>query len=162
MRDYREDIKVDKYDLDRGLEMQPEVASYWGTKWAKSVSKVKKLDTQIKIKRAEIAKKLRYENPGLRVTDSMIENECFTNEGYLMLHNAHIGATEDMNVLEVAYNKFYDRRSSLSDLKDLWSREYYSIVPSEIMEDRDKDRVKLDEIEQLDHNERLQRIHGSG
>lgn len=158
MRDYKEDTKIDKYKLDEQWEIQASLTIYWGEKFIKAKGHVKWLDYQLKRERAKITRNIRNARPGERVTESQIETACFQDKDYCALHEQFLQAENDMDMLEIARGAMYDRRASLQGETDLYKVSYYSTIPSQVMEERERQGVKYDAIEELQHNERLQRI----
>jgi len=155
-QDFKEDCKINKYDLDGEWERQPINFQQWTESLADAINEKEKLKSRMDFLSATIAKKVRS-NPrayGLeKVTDKAIESIITLDPDFSSLSDQFIDANYNMNVLKGAVGALEQKRESLAWLSRLFLKSYYGAV-------QEKDFEFPEIKEQMD--DVVQELHSRG
>ncbi len=171
MRDFKEDVKLDKYNLDKCALEQPELYAEWGEQWANAVNVRDRAKDRLALIRSECDEEIRS-SPGRfgwakadkAPTEAFISSAICGHEKYIEANDEYLDACHNVNVLAVAKESFEQRRKMIEVLVQLYVSSYYS-------GNKDLDKsyhpavekmVAQDQSEGLERNPRLQRRRNVG
>ena len=97
------DMAVDRSDLDGEFIRQSELAAAYGFLYASAEAEVNRTELSLSVLHAQLDRAIRIELAERgRVTEKMIENEVFSNEGYQQVKNDLITCKENKRLLKAA------------------------------------------------------------
>lgn len=144
-RNYDEDLKIDKDQLEIEWEKQPMIYFYWAQKEAEALEARDRANQKMNIVQAEMDAKVRS-NPsdyGLndKPTETAIKNIVTNSKEYRLVENDVIEKNKTVRVLQAAVIAFDHKKRALTKLVDLWLGSYWSSsggAPKEMKEDINK------------------------
>ena len=149
--DYKEDLHIDKNNLDGEWLDQPKLVYKYGRELAQHEREVKKLNEDLKTLRSELINKAtqeptRYLGQGVKATGGSLEAYYRTHKKYKKLKKEVHDAELERDLVNVAYYAVQGRRAALDNLVRLHGQQYFSqptgdVKTRALQKDRDK-RVK--------------------
>lgn len=170
-RNPEQERKVNRFELEIGLEDQPDLFGYWADLHSASSTEKNDLKRELDDLRSEIELKVR-EAPGkyvadsIKITESVISSTVQIQKEYKELNKKYIDALNETNRLAGIKETFDHRRSSLKSLVELWTNEYYGQKVGEAKSRGDHARLgnksSSDQREQIADNmeKRVRRSRG--
>lgn len=144
-RNYDEDLKIDKDQLEIEWEKQPMIYFYWAQKEAEALEARDRANQKMNIVQAEMDAKVRS-NPGDyglndKPTETAIKNIVTNSKEYRLVENDVIEKNKTVRVLQAAVIAFDHKKRALTKLVDLWLGSYWASnggAPKEMKEDINK------------------------
>jgi hypothetical protein len=126
-RDYREDVKINRFKLELECSDHSSVYLYWSEQLTEYKAKLDEIKTRMDYKGAEVELELRKNPPeGLKVTESAIMAMIKTNKEINNLAQEFNEARKALNLLSAAVVSLEHRKSMLENLRHLFIAGYYS------------------------------------
>lgn len=118
-RNYYQELKINKFQLEEEWIQQSEKAMYWGEQAAIAQREYEDIELEKKIIKAKLYKKYRseLEEKG-KVTDAMIESYIRTDVEYKKVSDKLIVAKENAAVMDGAKWSFMMRKNSLEKIQE--------------------------------------------
>lgn len=118
-RNYYQELKINKFQLEEEWIQQSEKAMYWGEQSAIAQREYEDIELEKKIIKAKLYKKYRseLEDKG-KVTDTMIEAYIRTDVEYKKVSDKLIVAKENAAVMDGAKWSFMMRKNSLEKIQE--------------------------------------------
>lgn len=118
-RNYYQELKINKFQLEEEWIQQSEKAMYWGEQAAIAQREYEDIELEKKIIKAKLYKKYRseLEEKG-KVTDAMIEAYIRTDVEYKKVSDKLIVAKENAAVMDGAKWSFMMRKNSLEKIQE--------------------------------------------
>lgn len=139
-KEYIDDIKINKYALDKEFEEQPSLYMKWSEKHATAVRVRDDLEQKRKVVRAELDTEYRqeYDRQKIKITEGLIDSAIRQDERHQKISNELIEAEEEVNIMESVKWAFEQRKKSLEWLAQLMIGGYYSLPkqPEEMKEQK--------------------------
>jgi len=119
-RNYYQELRINKFQLEEEWIQQPERAMYWGERAAAAQREFEDIELERKITKAKLYKKYRtqLEEEKIKVTDTMIEAYIRTDDEYKEISNKLIAAKENASVMDGAKWNFMTRKNSLEKIQE--------------------------------------------
>lgn len=119
-RDYKEEIKINKFNLFQEWLEQSERALYWGEQSAIANTMVNDIDLERKIMKARLGKQYRtaLEESGRQAKDKVVEELIRTDPEYRTLTQQLIAAKEAAQILDSAKWNFMARKTNLEKIQE--------------------------------------------
>jgi hypothetical protein len=119
-RNYYEELKINKFQLEEEWIQQSEKAMYWAERAATAQREYEDVELERKILKAELYKKYRrnLEEEKVKVTDTMIEAFIRTDPEYKEISEKLIAAKENASVMDSAKWNFMTRKNSLEKIQE--------------------------------------------
>lgn len=126
---YKEDLEIDKDNLDEAWQYQALKFAHWAEKEVEALSQRDKAKEQLELMRANLDSHIR-KNPNSyfleKVTESAIQNIILQNENYQKANNAYLDAVRQAKIFGVAREAFDHRKKALEKLTDLFLSQYWA------------------------------------
>jgi hypothetical protein len=156
---FKEDVAIDKYNLEDEWCKQPSLAFKWTALVAEAERKLDKLKTEREICRANLDSEIRKHpiTHGLgKVTENAIEGIIVNDDSYKEVSNRYIEAKRHLGIVQAASKAIDHRKQALEGLVKLYLNNYYvqPYVPKEF-EDKVTDQSRDEQNEMLNNNLRL-------
>ena len=154
MSSYKDDLEIDKNNLDEAWQYQALKFAEWAEKEVEAMFQRDKLKDQLELQRAGLDSLIR-KNPSNyfldKVTESAIQNIILQNENYQKSNTAYLDAVKQAKIFGVAREAFDHRKKALEKLTDLFLSQYWAEpregrITKKVMEEKDKD-VHLKSLE---------------
>ncbi len=150
-RDIREDLDIDRFNLEVENEKNPCLVYYWSKQLSKEQRELADLKVRLKVKRAD--KMLFYKkNPLDRITkpsNDIVQAMVDKDKEVVSLEYEKNQKEFDVNTLAGAEKSMDNRRSALKNLTELYNKNYYSYPEasrrSKIDDKLDRQRAMLNE-----------------
>lgn len=133
MSDFREDLKLDQYNLDKCALTQPELYAEWACKWADAVNERDRLKDRLSVVRSECDAEIRaepqifgWDNPTKSPTEAFIQSTIPCLKNYIEANEEYLEACHNVNILTVAKEAFEQRRKMIEVLVNLYVNNYFS------------------------------------
>jgi hypothetical protein len=153
---YKEQVRIDKYDLDNELIKQPELFLKYASMLPDAIRERDTIKNQLEILRSKLYKEVKSNNP--KMTDRAAEAEIIDNKDYKEKFNEFLDAQQNVRIIEIAKQSFEQRHDALRYLVRLYIAGYYSDVVVKTGE-----RASIDSIEKkLGKSPRLRRKQKDG
>lgn len=144
-RNYDEDLRIDRDQLEIEWEKQPMIYFYWAQKEAEALEAKDRASQKLNIVQAEMDAKIRA-NPsqyglGEKTTETAIKNILTNSKEYREAENELIEKNKIVRVLNAAVIAFDHKKKALTKLSDLWLGSYWASnggAPKEMKEDINK------------------------
>jgi hypothetical protein len=119
-RDFYEDIKINKFALDKDWETHQEKSYYWAKQAAAAKKEVETKNLQRKVRKAALYKKHRIllEATKDKVSEAMIEANVRTDPEYQKISEELIDAQEYYDILDAAKWEFVNRKMALEKIQE--------------------------------------------
>lgn len=127
MSKYKDDLSIDKFNLDKELVSQAQLFMSYGEDHAEAVAERDLLKRRLEVERAQKALLIRKqpdEYGFTKVTDKAVEALIDTDKDIVALENIFIEARKQVMILDTAKEAFDQRRSTLIMLCKLYLGEY--------------------------------------
>ena len=144
-RNYDEDLRINKDQLEIEWEKQPMIYFHWAQKEAEALEAKDKANQRMNIIQAEMDAKVRS-SPGDyglsdKPTETAIKNIVTNSKEYREAENDYIEKNKTVRILNAAVIAFDHKKRALTKLADLWLGSYWSSnggAPKEMKEDINK------------------------
>jgi hypothetical protein len=137
-KEYKEELKFDRYRLDEEYERQPELYMDWAKLYGQVRRERKWAEREVDRVKATIGLKVRRDSEelglGKKPTEAAIKEIILTSEEVIEAQNYFFQVYELVYILEGAVKAFEQRKELLKGCGELWKGGYYSSVP-EVVED---------------------------
>jgi hypothetical protein len=158
---FREDIKIDKSNLDSEWMLQAVRFVEWGEKEVEAQFQKDSLKEQLDLVRADLDSKIRSTPAAYgidKITEGALMNTIIRQPEYLEASSNYLKAVKDAKVLSIAREAFDHKKRALEKLTDLWISGYWADprIRSEakgIM----TEEARASHLETLNKNPRLRR-----
>lgn len=145
-RDYKKELRIDKYDLDVEYEYQPKLYADWGEMEAMAKYLMERAEKRLRVVRAEVASRIRKDPKksgwdGTKApTEGFITEQVELDKEVEAAEDEYLSLKRDARTLEHALRAFAQRKDAIGNLITLWSKQYYSrpYVQKEVKDDLDK------------------------
>jgi hypothetical protein len=119
-RNYYDELKINKFQLEEEWIQQSERAMYWSERAATAQREFEDIELERKITKARLYKtyRNRLESEKDKVTDTMIEAYIRTDDEYKEISNKLIAAKENASVMDGAKWNFMTRKNSLEKIQE--------------------------------------------
>jgi hypothetical protein len=129
-RNYDEDLRIDRDQLEIEWEKQPMIYFYWAQKEAEALEAKDRASQKLNIVQAEMDAKIRS-NPSAynlpeKTTETAIKYTLINTEQYLEAQNDLIEKNKTVRILSAAVKAFDHKKTGLSKLSELWLGGYWS------------------------------------
>lgn len=125
--DLADDIKLDKYSLDKESEMTSSILLHWGELYAEAKTELDKAESDYKQAKAKADLFYRRNPPSdLKTTEAVFANLVEMDEEVQKSKEKVFTWTEKVNRYWAAVDALHDKSNRLHDLVDLWQKGYYS------------------------------------
>lgn len=128
----KDDMLLDVHDLDRAALDQTIIFKKWAEKWAIAVFERDKVKDRIKVKKAELAKKIRA-NPKAfggpedkKIAENWLNAVIDNHEEILTLEEELTLAQYNVAMMQVAKEDCEQRSRSINQLIDLYKGQYFA------------------------------------
>jgi hypothetical protein len=152
----KDDISIDKYNLEDEWKRQPYVIYRWAALLAEAEKQVEVIKNRLELERSNLDAKVRtnpseYGFKDSKVTETAIARALSSNEGLMKTQNELIEARRRYGVINAAYQAINHKRPALENLVKLFLNNYYSepYVPKEA-KDISQDQTKAEVTKQLE------------
>jgi hypothetical protein len=121
-------LKIDSDNLDLDCMEQPRLMRYWCRQLAAAIKKVKDLENESKVLRAEIRTSLREQGARLekKLTVDAVDDLLFLNPRYQDILRRINEATEQQDLLDANVKGLQSRDYQLSNLNELLKLGYFN------------------------------------
>jgi len=120
---YREDLFIDKFNLDLEWEKQPMLFDKWAGRWAESVERRDRAKQYVDVAKAELYSKIRAEPKiyGLssKPTEGAVNSYIITTKKYKSAFADFLAANKDVNVLSIAKEAMNHKKRALEYVSQL-------------------------------------------
>lgn len=130
---FKEQLKLDKYNLDDCAIEQPDLYAEWGIKWADAVDVRDRQKDFLAVVRSECDYEIRatpsefgWEKLDKAPTEAFISAAIPSHPSYKEANEAYLEACHDVNILVIAKDAFEQRRKMIEVLQQLYSGNYFS------------------------------------
>lgn len=130
---FRNDLKLDQYDLVTCALNQPDLFAKYALEWADAVKLRDNLKDNMALIRGECDQEIRetpsefgWQKIDKAPTEAFISSAIGTHKDYLEANDAYQDAQHQVNVLTVAKEAFDQRRRMIEVLVQLYTSNYYS------------------------------------
>ena len=127
--EYKDDIAIDKYDLDNEWLKLSDLYDKYNEEWARAVTERDSTKSNLELIKAEIDKEIRdlANKEGKKVTESAISNAIVRDFRYKTLNAKLIKGNEEVNILSGVKDIFGSlHKKQLDRLTDLFLAGYYT------------------------------------
>ena len=137
-KDYLEDLKIDKYNLDREWMRQPMLYMKWAEAWAQAVLERDRAKEQLEVVKAELDSAIRQAPAEFGIvgkpTESAISNAITKHSQYRRAYSNYVEATKAANVLAGAKEAMAHKKKALEGITELMVAGYYAEpnIPKEV------------------------------
>lgn len=159
---FREELRIDKYNLDEECGKQPYLTFKWAALAAEAERRVNKAKIAMELCRANLDADIRKSPSkyGLetKMTESAIQGIILKNEDYRLAEDTYVEAKRRHGVVMAASRGINDKKSELDNLIKLFLNNYYAeqYVPKAV-DDRARDSVRDDQNDYLNTYSRRKR-----
>lgn len=162
---YKEDINLNKNDLDNEWEKQSSLVLEYGHKLAYVTNKKERLKEKMKIYSSDLELRIR-ENPsnhGLtKVTEAGISASLSTDPTIKTYNQEIMEVSEEIGLLSIAMKAFEHKRAALDGLTKLTAQHYYSESSSDMdtkakITDKTNEKAGKAQKAPLEENKRLKK-----
>ena len=156
---YKEDLKIDRYNLDTEWETHANKFVEWAEKEVEAQFEKDKAKERLAITKSDIDMELREyaEKKSIKLTEAAILNSITGDPRYTKASSEYLIAVRNSNMLGVARDAFEHKKKALERMTDLWISGYWSdpkvSSTKSIVERRDQN----DHRDKLKENPRLRR-----
>lgn len=149
MPNYREDLKIDEFNLDGECLKQPVLFEMYTQK----LTPLYKLRDELKLEVERFAAKMdgvireSASAEGKKITETMIQNEIIRNVQYGDLQQKYIQVCTEVKEGEVIRESFQQKKEVLKLLTELYIGQYWSTVEPKVLKQKGTEnlRNKLEE-----------------
>lgn len=126
-RDFKEDVKINRFKLDKECEQHPSKYLYWSEKLAEQKAELDKLKDRLDLIKSSAELDYRA-NPrdGAKVTESTIKAMVDSDPGIVELKKSINECKSDVYTLQAAVSSLEHKKSSLDNLRHLFIAGYFS------------------------------------
>lgn len=157
-RNAKEEVKINKFELDDALEEQPDLYLDWALEHAEAVKEkdaakgaLEKVKSELGIEIRKDPKKYGLDKP----TGQAVEDAVIAHATYQEAYETFVGANREANRLSAIREAFDQRRSSLKYLTELWTQNYYGAKVGEV------DKYSKGKIDKAQSEEQRKGIEGT-
>lgn len=131
-RDFKQDVKLDQYSLDKCALEQPELYAYWGEQWADAVNDRDRAKDYLSVVRSDCDEEIRKDPRSYgwinekAPTEAFIASAISGHENFKSANDEYLAACHEVNILAVAKESFEQRRKMIEVLVQLYVSSYYS------------------------------------
>jgi len=126
-RDFKDDVRVDKFNLHIDCEEHPSNYLYWAEQLAEAKSELDNAKDKLKLIEAEQEEFYRISPKGGRkITEGSIKAIIETDEKVIEAKKELREAHKDVHILSAAVSALEHKKTQLTNLKDLWIKGYYA------------------------------------
>lgn len=130
---FRDEVKLDKHNLDECALEQPELFAKWGKAWADAIDRRDRLKDKLGVVRSECDNIIRqnpakygWDNPLKVVTEAFINSAIAGHPDMIAANEEYLDASHEVNLTQVAKEAFDHRRRSIDALINLHNSGYFS------------------------------------
>jgi len=130
---YRDELKIDLYNLDEEWLDQPNKVEKWTTHHAEAEAIRDRLEQRIGITKAKVEAEIRknptkfgWEDSGRPPTEPFIANRILLDKRVQQAQRNYIEAKKNAKILSGAVRSFEHRKRALEKLYDMWCKQYYA------------------------------------
>jgi hypothetical protein len=130
---FKEQLKLDKHNLDLCAIEQPELYAKWATEWADAVNRRDRMKDKLSVIRSECDAAVReiparygWDNPLKTPTEAFINSAVTGHPDMVTANEDYLSAVHEANLLEVAKQSFEQRRRMIEILVQLYVSSYFS------------------------------------
>jgi hypothetical protein len=130
---FKEELVLDKHNLDLCALEQPELYAKWATEWANAVNKRDRMKDKLSVVRSECDATVRefparygWDNPLKTPTEAFINSAVTGHPDMAAANEEYLDAVHEANLLEVAKQAFEQRRRMIEILVQLYVSSYFS------------------------------------
>lgn len=170
MSTYREDLKIDKYDLDNELNDHSRRFVKWSDRLAEAEYYRDKAERKLDAAKAQADYEIRTDpdkygwTEERAITEPFIKAAIFRHISYKRAARDLAKAKRRVKQLAGAVRAFEHRKMAIGEMCRLWSKQYYArpYVGKDTRDIRKEEQTKSGEAqeEQLGQSERLQNLKG--
>jgi hypothetical protein len=158
---YKDDIKIDKHNLDREWMNHALLFIEWAEKEVEAQFEKDKAKERLDLVRAEMDSRIRTDpsHYGIdKVTEGSIQNTILRQQIYMEASEAFLLASKNAKILNVAREAFEHRKKALEKITDLYISGYWADpkIKKEVKEGMDSN-TREEHLKVLRENPRLQR-----
>ena len=143
MKDYSEDIKIDRNNLEKEFEKQPTLVMECNELLTNKMEERDNAKLALAVLEAQIDDRFRKTDPGLK--EAAIKNKIISDPERIAKVKEVNRLTKEYNLYKAASDSFRDKKKALATLADLHKTGYYSgirEIRSEIRSGVDPTRIK--------------------
>lgn len=127
MSDFRNDVKLDRFNLEVEAERQPSLFQYWSEQLADAKSERDRMDNRLKTRSAEIELEIRRcPPPDIKLTESVVAAYIQSNVELEGMRAELLAQQKHVAHLEGAVRAFEQKKSMIEVQMRLWAAGYYS------------------------------------
>lgn len=126
-RDFRQDVKLDKYNLAEEAEIQAALVQFWTEKLSDAMAAKDAADAELDLTEATVNLNYRR-NPidGFKVTEEVVKNWTLTHEDVVKARQKYLDACDEVNVLKSAVDSIRAKGDMIKVEKDLFIAGYFA------------------------------------
>jgi hypothetical protein len=152
-RDYNEDIKINKYKLDRECQEHSSHYLFYSSESTIAEEKVDTLKDNLDYLTGKLDLEFRtMSDPPCKITEGSIKSLINTDERIRDIKADIVKAKKDLNLYKGAVKGFEHRKNQLQSLKDLWCAGYYS-DPSRSSEGKEEIKNQRSKLKRRNEHE---------
>ena len=154
---YKDELTIDKYNLDVEWINQSKVFAEWGEELVYAQERTDKAKANLDLIKAQIDSKIRTNNIGGKITEAQILNMIIQDSEYQKAIVEHIEAKKQEGIIEIARKAFeFQRNKALDRLTDLFLSNYWA-EPRGKAEQMISQNLERQHEKVLNENQRLAR-----
>jgi len=129
---FKEDLKLDQYALDKCALEQPELYAHWAIQWADAVNDRDRSKDRLTLAKSECDEDIRKRPREFgwiadkSPTEAFISSAISGHPTYIEANEEYMDACHEVNVLSVAKEAFEQRRKMIEVLAQLYMSNYFS------------------------------------
>jgi len=154
---YKDELTIDKHNLDVEWINQSKVFAKWGEELVYAQERTDKAKANLDLIKAQTDSKIRANNIGGKTTESQILNMIIQDSEYQKAIVEHIEAKKQEGIIEIARKAFeFQRNKALDRLTDLFLSNYWA-EPRGKAEQMISQNLERQHEKVLNENQRLSR-----
>ena len=154
---YKDELTIDKHNLDVEWINQSKVFAKWGEELVYAQERTDKAKANLDLIKAQTDSKIRANNIGGKITESQILNMIIQDSEYQKAIVEHIEAKKQEGIIEIARKAFeFQRNKALDRLTDLFLSNYWA-EPRGKAEQMISQNLERQHEKVLNENQRLTR-----
>ena len=128
MNNYKKELKINKYNLDQELTMQPQLFMDWASSYAEASIDRETAKNQLDLIRAEVDHSIRNspDMKKIKQTESAISSKVTRSKKVQRYFTKYLNALKVEKILYEAKSAFKQRQKMLEGLVQLHMQSYYS------------------------------------
>lgn len=121
---YKEDLSIDKFNLDYEWETQPAKYIEWAEKCVNAQFEKDKAKDMLDLIEAQLDSEIRLKSE--KQTEAKIKSQILQDKRYIEAKNLYIESIKNARILEIAKDAFEHKKKALEKITDLWISGYWS------------------------------------